>query len=94
MIRTAWCKVLLPLMRNSDNVPRQLITFAINYSYDLFAAGLCHPLALPLTAAEFVSLLQTATPTQVNNPLRELAIIGNVYCDFDVLAFDVCNVYC
>ena len=66
MIHTAWCKVLLPLMRNPDNVPRQLVTFAVNYSYELFAAGLRHPPALPLTAAEFVSLLQTATPTQVN----------------------------
>ena len=52
-------------MRNTDNVPRQVITFAVNYSYELFA-GLPHPPALPLTAAEFVSLLQTATPTQVN----------------------------
>ena len=52
-------------MRNTDNVPRQVITFAVNYSYELFA-GLPRLPALPLTAAEFVSLLQTATPTQVN----------------------------
>ena len=52
-------------MRNTNNVPRQVITFAVNYSYQLFA-GLPHPPALPLTAAEFVSLLQTATPTQVH----------------------------
>ena len=64
MIPTAWCKILLPLMRNTDNVPRQVVTFAVNYSFDLFT-GLRRPPALPLTAAEFVSLLQTATPTQV-----------------------------
>ena len=64
MIPTAWCKILLPLMRNTDNVPRQVVTFAVNYTFDLFT-GLRHPPALPLTAAEFVSLLQTATPTQV-----------------------------
>ena len=51
-------------MRNTDNVPRQVIIFAVNYSFELFS-GLLHPPALPLTAAEFVCLLQTATPTQV-----------------------------
>jgi len=43
-------------------VPQKVISFTINYSYKLFTE-LSHPLALPLTAAEFVFLLQTATPT-------------------------------
>ena len=51
-------------MINTDNVPQQVITFTVNYSFELFSA-LLHPPALPLTAAEFVCALQAAPPTQV-----------------------------
>ena len=78
MIPTAWCKILLPLMRNTDNVPRQVVTFAVNYSFDLFT-GLRRPPALPLTAAEFVSLLQTATPTQVMQLLGCKSLVYVLY---------------
>ena len=56
--------MLLPLLRSPDNVPRQLITFAVNYSHEMFAEQ-PHPLALPLTTAEYVSVLQTAPPPQI-----------------------------
>jgi len=56
--------MLLPLLRSPENVPRQLITFAVNYSHELFADQ-PHPPALPLTTADFVSVLQTAPPPQI-----------------------------
>jgi len=56
--------MLLPLLRRPENVPRQLITFAVNYSHEMFADQ-PHPLALPLNTADYVSVLQTAPPPQI-----------------------------
>jgi len=56
--------MLLPLLKSPENVPRQLITFAVNYSHEMFGEQ-PHPLALPLTTAEYVSVLQSAPPPQI-----------------------------
>jgi len=56
--------MLLPLLRRPENVPRQLITFAVNYSHEMFADH-PHPLALPLSTSDYVSVLQTAPPPQI-----------------------------